>query len=159
MPEDVYVFDTNVLSEIRSYYPSRFPSLWKRLDELAAAGRVLSVREVSNELKRRPMPAWLTEWLKQYPAFFTTPNADETRFVAKIFAVPHFHALVERKALLRGEPAADPFVIAAAAVRGGCVVTQEHLKPNAAKIPNVCEHFGVAYLDLEGFMHAQGWTF
>jgi hypothetical protein len=54
---------------------------------------------------------------------------------------------------------ADPFVIAAAAIRGGTVVTQEHLKPNAAKIPNVCDHFGIPWTDVEGFMVHQSWNF
>ncbi|MFY9611452.1 MAG: DUF4411 family protein [Blastocatellia bacterium] len=66
---------------------------------------------------------------------------------------------MSQKALLKGTPVADPFVIAAAAVRGGTVVTQEQPKPNAAKIPNVCDHFGVAWTDLEGFMNQQNWTF
>lgn len=33
------------------------------------------------------------------------------------------------------------------------------LQPNAAKIPNVCAHFKIPCIDLEEFMHRQGWTF
>ncbi|MBI1802160.1 MAG: DUF4411 family protein, partial [Chloroflexi bacterium] len=44
-------------------------------------------------------------------------------------------------------------------VTQSCVVTDELLKPNAAKIPNVCAHFGVACLTLEGFMETENWTF
>ncbi len=39
------------------------------------------------------------------------------------------------------------------------VVTLERLKPNAVKIPNICEHFKIAYLDLERFMEKEGWVF
>jgi hypothetical protein len=48
---------------------------------------------------------------------------------------------------------ADPFVIACAHVREGCVVTQEKGKPNAATIHNVCDHFGVRSTDFEGFSY------
>jgi len=33
------------------------------------------------------------------------------------------------------------------------------LKPQAAKIPNVCQHFSVPCMDLETFMQQQGWSF
>ena len=44
-------------------------------------------------------------------------------------------------------------------VEGRTVVTMESLKPNAARIPNICEHFGVRCMDLEEFMEAEGWKF
>jgi hypothetical protein len=46
--------------------------------------------------------------------------------------------------------------IASARVRGGCVVTEEANKPNAAKIPNVCEHFGIHWTNVEGFWKQNG---
>jgi len=60
---------------------------------------------------------------------------------------------------LRGFPVADPFVVACARVRNGCVVTEEAKKPNAAKIPNVCEHFGLECTNVEGFMARNDWQF
>jgi hypothetical protein len=60
---------------------------------------------------------------------------------------------------MKGEPVADPFVIACVKIKVGTVVTQEQLKPNAAKIPNVCSHFNVPCIDLERFMQQQGWAF
>jgi hypothetical protein len=53
----------------------------------------------------------------------------------------------------------DPFVIAKAAVDGRTVVTMEALKPQAAKIPNICQHFNVPCLSLEEFMIKEGWEF
>jgi len=44
-------------------------------------------------------------------------------------------------------------------VREGCVVTEEGHKLNAAKIPNVCKHFGVACTNVEGFMDRNDWQF
>jgi hypothetical protein len=54
---------------------------------------------------------------------------------------------------------ADPFVIACAKIHDGTVVTEEQFKPNAAKIPNVCQHFNIPCVDLEGFMKQQAWSF
>jgi len=68
--------------------------------------------------------------------------------------------LIRKKEQLQGKPVADPFVIAKAqALAEGCVVTQEIKKPNAAKIPNVCEHFGIPCLNLEAFMENEKWRF
>jgi len=83
----------------------------------------------------------------------------ELQFVATIFQNPHFHGLISKKQLLRGDPVADPFVIACAKVRGGTVVTEERLNPNGARIPNVCEHFNVSCINLEKFMDQQKWSF
>lgn len=39
---------------------------------------------------------------------------------------------------------------------GGSVVTTELFKPNAVKAPNICEHFKLPRLDLEGSMEKEG---
>ena len=75
------------------------------------------------------------------------------------FPVIYVNSLVRQQERLQGKPVADPFVIAKAKVHNGCVITQEVKKPNAARIPNVCEHFGVDCLNLEGFMEREDWTF
>ena len=90
---------------------------------------------------------------------FIQPSPEELAFIAEIFKVKHFQMLVRTAERLEGKPVADPFVIAKAKIIQGCVVTDEKLKPNAAKIPNVCEYFGVAYRNLEGFMERENWTF
>ena len=49
----VYVFDTSSFSQLfGSYYRSVFPTLWTLFDEIVSAGRLVSVREVRNEIKR-----------------------------------------------------------------------------------------------------------
>lgn len=99
---------------------------------------------------------------------FSTPTGAELLFVAEIFRIRHFQGLIGAQQRLKGTPVADPFVIACAKVNQATVVTEEGwqrggkslvLKPNAAKIPNVCAHFKIPCIDLEEFMHQQGWTF
>jgi hypothetical protein len=154
----IYVFDTNSLSELNAYYPDIFKALWTQLDALVAAQEVISTREVRTELENSGLEHVL-KWAKTNSGIFTMPTAAETQFVGKIFAIPHFQALIGQKAQQRGTPVADPFVIACAKVNGGTVVSQEKFKPNAAKIPNVCAHFNIPCIDLEKFMRAQNWSF
>lgn len=154
-----FVFDTSSFRILRHYYLNRFPSVWAGLEDLVTAGEITSTREVFNELERFDDPGPVLEWAKNHKEIFAIPTSDETEFVARIFQVAHFQALIAQKSILTGRPVADPFVVAAAAVRGATVVTQESLKPNAAKIPNVCQHFGIPCVNLEQFMTHHGWNF
>jgi hypothetical protein len=155
----IYVLDTSAFRVLRNFYPAAFPTLWARLEVLVQDGTLISVAEVLNELHTFNDSETLEAWCKKHKSIFAKPTNDELLVVQRIMAVPHFRPVVSQKALLKGTPVADPFVIAAAKVKGGMVVTQEKVKPNAAKIPNICEHFGVPYMDMEAFMKQQGWTF
>jgi hypothetical protein len=155
----IYVFDTSSLSKLKHFFPGVFKSVWTGLDALVLSGHLISTREVWNEIERGDVDAHTNNWLKQRKHLFTTPTGSELQFVARIFQIPHFQALIGEKQRLTGTPVADPFVIACAKVRGGTVVTEERLKPQAAKIPNVCQRFSVPCMDLETFMQQQGWSF
>jgi Domain of unknown function (DUF4411) len=154
----IYVFDTSSFIRLNSYFPDVFPAFWHQFDQAVGAGEIVSTREVLRELDRED-PDHVLTWAKRNVAVFAMPNNQETQFVGRILAVPHFQQLIGMKARLTGTPVADPFVIACAAVRDGIVVTEEKLKQNAAKIPNVCQHFKVDCVSLEGFMRAVGWSF
>ena len=155
----MHLFDDSSLRVLEHYFPERFPTFWKKFDQAAAAGSVLSVRDVLKELEALARTEWIIKRLTRNANFFQIPEPRALGFVPQIFAVPHFLNLVEEKKRLAGRPVADPFLIAWAKVRDWCVVTEEKLKPNAAKIPNVCEHFKVNYTNVEGFLEARGWTF
>lgn len=155
----LYVFDSGSIRVLRNYYPRRFPSFWRNLEDAIKADSVISVREVFNELEDLLSGHPLWDWVEGNKRLFVTPSAEETAFVAQIFTVSHFRMLVGETQRLRGKPVADPFVIAVARTRQGKVVTEETLRPNAAKIPNVCQHFQVPYLNMEGFLTENGWEF
>ncbi|RMH18544.1 MAG: DUF4411 family protein [Acidobacteria bacterium] len=155
----VYVFDTSSLRVLGNYYPSRFPTFWRRFEPAVEAGSIRSVREVHRELELQSTKAWLKEWAGKHRALFAQPGPEETAFVAEIFRVPHFQALIGKIQRLKGRPVADPFVVAAAKVMGGIVVTEEADRRNAAKIPNVCHHFGVGITNVEGFLEGNDWSF
>ncbi len=155
----LYVLDSNSFIVLSHYFPNRFPTFWSNLNAHVRDGHVISVREVKKELSRGGDRSHLEKWINDNRAIFLTPSKGEMDFVAQIFAVPRFLELVRSKQILKGMPVADPFVIAAAKARGGCVVTEETEKPNSARIPNVCSHFGVDCTSLEGFMEREGWSF
>ncbi len=154
----IYVFDTNSFSEMSPYFPDVFPAFWKNFESAIAAGEVTSTKEVFRELKDGAENHVL-DWCKLNATIFSTPDARETQFVARILAVPHFRQLIGSKQALRGTPVADPFIIARAAVLGGTVVSEESFKRNAAKIPNVCQYFGIPCIKLGDFLRAKGWRF
>ena len=142
----------------RHYYPDRFPSLWENFDALVSERSIISVREVRRELEG--YGDRLSDWVKGHHEFFLTPTTDEFGFVSEIFKITRFQMLIRTKERLNGKPVADPFVIAKAKIQEeGCVVTQEVKKPNAARIPNVCEHFDIPCLNLEAFMENEKWRF
>lgn len=163
-----YVFDTSSIRSLQHFYPRVFKSIWDGLDDLVARQELLSTREVFNELERQAVSEEVLKWVRANKALFTTPTGPELQFVAEIFRIKHFQGLIGAQQRLKGTPVADPFVIACARINGATVVTEEGwqrggkplmLKPNAAKIPNVCAHFKIPCIDLEEFMHQQGWAF
>lgn len=154
----VYVLDSGPLIDLfNHYYPDRFPSLWDKFESLITLKRVVSVDEVKNEIQG--YGDRLSTWAKLNKEIFEVPLAEEFEFVSQIFAVPHFQSNIRKRELLTGTPVADPFVMAKAKIIGGCVVSQESKKPNSARIPNICEHFKIPYLNLEQFMEKENWVF
>ena len=154
-----YIFDTSSFIVIGHYYPKQFPSFWDKFNQAVESGKIISVREVYRELDQDASVPHLSEWVEFHKSLFVIPNASATQFVSTIFSVSHFQALVSEKNRLAGRPCADPFIIALAKVINGCVVTEEKERPNAAKIPNVCRHFGIDCTNLQGFMEREDWSF
>lgn len=155
-----YVLDTSgFVTLFRNYYRSRFPSLWRKFDALIDEGRIVSTREVKREIEDQDDD--LTRWTEKVPHLFSSPSRDVAEFVIRIYSVTHFQGNIERKKLLKGGLNADPFVVATAAaqVPVGTVVTLERRKPNAVRIPNLCEHFQLPCMNLEEFMEQEGWVF
>uniref|UniRef100_E6PGS3 Uncharacterized protein n=1 Tax=mine drainage metagenome TaxID=410659 RepID=E6PGS3_9ZZZZ len=155
----MYVFDNSPFSVLfRNYYRGRFPTLWDLFDQMVGNGRLVSTREVKREIENSSIED-LRTWANANPTIFTIPTAAEGAAVAQIYAIQHFQQNIERQKLLKGGIIADPFVVAKAKSDGLTVVTMELFKPNAAKIPNICQHFNVPCLTLEEFMAAEGWQF
>lgn len=155
----VFILDTNSIRVIGNFYPERFPSFWDKFNGLVGEGRILSVREVYRELDHQVVKPSLREWVESHKNIFLIPTQAETEFVGQFFLIPHFQTLIQQRNQLTGSPVADPFVIASAYIKGGCVVSEESFKENSAKIPNICAHFGVNCTNIEGLMEREKWEF
>jgi hypothetical protein len=155
----IFIIDNNSLRVLGSYYPEHFPGVWERLDAVVVDGTLRSVKAVAREIEDSNASEFVRDWVRKHRAAFLAPTSGESQFLAEIFAVPHFHSLIGAKQAAAGKEVADPYLIAAARVFSGCVVTEEAYKPNAAKIPNVCEHFGIECCDLQGMMKKLDWYF
>lgn len=154
----MYVFDTTPLIDMfRHYYPSRFPTLWTNFNALILNGLIVSTRENYREIQRRSDT--LSQWSQSNGSIFHFPNQDETEFINQIFRVKHFRENINKQMLYKGGLNADTFVIAKARIEERIVVTGELFKPNAAKIPNICQHFGIRCINLEQFMEEENWSF
>lgn len=155
----VYIFDTSSLRVLQNYFPDSFPTFWQYWAQEVAQGNIISVREVKRELDLLAVSEHLINWSNSNRDVFFPPTDGESDFVGQIFSVPHFRQLISAQNQLKGMPVADPFVIASASIRGGCVVTEETERPNASRIPNVCRHFGIPCINLQQFIANHGWRF
>lgn len=156
----IYIFDTNSLSiALKHYYPDHFPSFWDKFAEAIAGESLVSVREGRFELLEKFDVEEIKILEKYNGSFFSKPTGEELSFITQIYSISHFQQNLEKKKLLQGGYFADPFIIAKANVVEGIVVTEEKFKEHAAKIPNICKHFGIGCLNLEGFLLKENWKF
>ena len=107
------------------------------------------MREVRRELELNCHFEHIANWVEENRHIFYIPNDQELKIVAKIFEKEQYRGFVRRQNILKGLPVADPFIIAAASIHNGIVVTQESTKIGAARIPTACKEFGVVCIDLE----------
>jgi hypothetical protein len=155
----MYVFDTAPLSTLfKNFYRKRFPSLWNKFDNLVSSGAISCVKETLREIDDGPVEP-LRDWAARNGTIFFPASAREAAFISRIYSVPHFQQNIEQRKLLKGGRNADPFIIAKASIERKCVVTMEQFKLNSAKIPNICQHFGIDCILLEEFMEREGWIF
>lgn len=148
----MYIIDTSSFLVLGHYYPDSFPSIWDHINTLVQIETLLSVKEAKRELEQNYHTEHLEVWVNLNSRIFRTPSIEEMLIVSEIFRNPTFQDLIKRNNLLKGQPVADPFIIAAAKHKGAHVVTEERYKRNAARIPNVCEKFNVPCINIQEFL-------
>lgn len=154
-----YYIDTNCFRVLEGYFPTVFVNFWQRFDEAVATGTIVSIKEVRKELERGNPSPHIDDWVSKNPEFFRDLDSDELQFVATIFQNRHFQGMVGQRQIIAGTPVADPFLVAAAKITEGCVVTEESHKPNSAKIPTVCLHFGIPCMKISDMLSQLSWKF
>ena len=107
-----YVFDTNSISTLRFIFQSRFLSFWRDMQTCVSRNRIISTREVKNELDVKfNSDEQIQKWLVKNKDIFLTPALAETTIVERILSHSKFKGLLEAKALLRGPYFADPLLL------------------------------------------------
>ena len=156
-PAVIYSVDTSALIDglERYYRPANFPSLWERLDELIAQGRLLCSEEVLEEATQRDLPA--KDWCTQRREHLVVPTDADVAIEAQVLLGQH-PAMTKG---LKGRNRADPFVIVVAKMHGATVVTGEGQDGSASrpKIPWVCRQLGVPCIRLAELITQEGWSF
>jgi predicted nucleic acid-binding protein len=147
----VFFLDTNIFYALGYYYPSRFPSVWARLDQLVEKEKLWSVKEVRREIENNCPFDHVEEWVKRHREIFRPPEQAELIFLSEIFRIAGNQRLVRRDSIMKGFPVADPFLIAACKIHNGILVTEES-QTNEARIPSICRQFGIRSIGLERFL-------
>ena len=150
-----YIIDTNALRTFfRFYYKLVTPELYDNFDRMIKNEDLLSVKEVYNEMERQHQKdSDILEKLKNIKHIFLEPtNEDEIKIVQEIYSYINFRNNIKEKNILNGRPVADAFLVAKAKIENATLVTSEKFSPNAAKIPNMCEKYGVKYINFEQFL-------
>jgi hypothetical protein len=154
LAETIYCFDSSALmhAATRAYPIEVFASFWERFAQAVDAGLVIAPDEVLEEVARKD--DGLHAWCKLHRGLFV-PLTEDVQ-AAALDVAAHVPTLVDLK---KGRGQADPFVVALARVRGARVVTEEHPKPTAPKIPDACRRFGVGCINLLEFIREMRWKF
>jgi hypothetical protein len=155
----LYLLDANVLIDAnRDYYPlSRVPEFWEWLAHYSATGQVKLPVEVYEEIRdgKDDLGIWARDNLVKR-SLLLDEQADAS-LVSRVVDQGYAPDLTDDEVAKIGR---DPFLIAYALadLGGRCVVTTERSRPSKqranCKVPNVCDHFGVAWEDTFGFLRA-----
>lgn len=157
-----YWIDTNVFIQAKNgpYGFDIAPGFWSFLDEMTVEGRVVSSSLVYDELQK--VKDDLAEWarVRRSTRLFIQPDWSTQAEFRRVSAyVQERYAQNQAREFL-GK--ADPWLIAHAIASGGKVVTLEVKVPSDSKrvkIPNVCEFFGVEYLNTYQMLRELGASF
>lgn len=149
----IYSLDTSAILMLGVFYPPiRFPLVWEKLDQAARSGRIYLLDKVYDELQEKDdiVAGWVKErrdvLKKKFPNKLMVKVSDVIKTFPRLIDVNNTREQ------------ADPYIIVDAQVNGAVVVTHENrmngLHPDRKKdkIPNVCEHYGVEYINnLSGY--------
>ena len=152
-----YCIDTSALMDawVRWYPQEMFPTLWDKMDELLAAGRLISSEEVLLELERKEGDT-LHAWAQERQQFFLPLDVTIQGCASRIMT--SHPRLVDGRT---GKSFADPWIIATADTHKCIVVTGE--KPTGQrerpKIPDVCRDMNLRCISFVDLIRHEKWRF
>jgi hypothetical protein len=164
----LFLLDTNFfIQAYRTNYPIDVAeSFWRKVEQLAREGRIISIDKVNAEIIKNEdeLATWIGSHLPK--SFFQKAESSEClsnyRLLSNwaISRSDHYqqNAIDEFLEAKR----ADAWLIAFAMTYGHIIVTQEISEPHKKskiKIPDVCNFFGVGYVDTVGMFRRLGEKF
>lgn len=148
-------FDANVWIDLfrRTYRRKTFVTLWQKVEQGVSVGDILTVDAVVHELGEHDDELW--RWLKQ--------QRDQTKGFVLVSdpGIQRQAGELVRKYAVKAD--ADPFIAAAAQVRGLVVVSGErrldYPREKPPRLPNLCDLLGVHCIGLLELFEERKWTF
>ena len=155
---ETFVFDTNILIDLKHYNPMVFKSLWNNIYCMLENNTIYSVPEVHNELSKTE-DSLNEKWedIDEKYGFFVDlserNSLDYWNAMRMLESFEIFQKYGENKPYW-----ADPYLISTAMVDGSTVVTNEtvHRQPKR-KIPYVCKELDIPCMTFDEFMIHNGW--
>jgi hypothetical protein len=142
----VYCFDSCALIEpwTKYYSPDICNDYWQVLEGMIERGELFCSSEVFEEVKKQE--DGLSSWLSKHKRAVMSIDDEVQNKIREILR--DFPTLIDTK---RDRSMADPWVVAHAIVKKATVVTKElpvdSTRTAKVKIPNVCNHYGIRYID------------
>ncbi|MDP8203556.1 MAG: DUF4411 family protein [Candidatus Tenebribacter mawsonii] len=152
-----YIVDSNFFIQAhRAYYPlDVVTSFWTKIQNLAIDGSIISIDKVKKEIfEDSSHEDQLKEWCSNNlpdDFFFDTVNVlnNYIQIITWVNSMSHHYAERAIQEFLETD-LADPWLVAFAMSNGFTIVTYEKSEPNRksrVKIPEVCNHFNVKYIN------------
>jgi hypothetical protein len=148
----VYWVDTCSFTKLRRDYPrEQFEPVWLLVENLVGDGRLKSVEEVKVEIDAQD--DLIAKWANENRNLFI-PLEDDIQEAARQILAKHPTLVDTRKR----KGSADPFIIGAATIHGGKVVTEEKHSggPEKVKIPDVCDALKVDCISMLELLKREG---
>jgi len=141
-PLKVYCFDTSVFIELwnLTHRPKTFPSLWKDIETLIGANKIISSIESLNELQA--LDDDLYAWAKKNKRAFLPIDQHQITELHKIYSEVANIGHSDR------EFDADPWILALARVKSAYVVSCEKDTGDRGnpRIPDACKFLKIPFL-------------
>ncbi|MBF0425320.1 MAG: DUF4411 family protein [Magnetococcales bacterium] len=147
----IYLLDANVFIEAkdRNYGFDFCPAFWEWLIKPHAGARILSIKEVFDEIVGKEDE--LSDWVKdEGRLLFQESDQPDAEYFGKVVSWVNNHTQYRRPAAEAFFNGADYKLIAHALAKGYTVVTHEERAPQSkksVKIPDVCDGIGVVCWD------------
>jgi len=152
----VYCVDSSTLMNFEDKFPRDiFVGLWDDLSQLIEEGRLVSHREVYDEIQQGS--GFLTGWAKEHRHIFMDHTAEQAALIGQI--VDQFPALSGAGKTTPFE--ADAWLIAQSICQDRVltVVTDESPKPQKRRIPVACKTFGVPCINGYDLLREEKWQY